>query len=1040
MGKMRPALGLIVRMVVVVVVVVGGRDGRAADEAAQVDFSRQILPILSENCFACHGPDATKREADLRLDEEAGAKAHAIVPGQPDESVVMERLLSDDDDLRMPPAKLGKQLSDEQIQLIRRWIEQGAPWAQHWAFVPPAVRDVPMSSGTSWPQNEIDHFVWQRLRTEQLQPAAPATRAAWLRRVSFDLVGLPPTPKEVTAFENDQSADAYEKVVDRLLRSPHYGERMAIEWLDIARFADTNGYQNDFNRSMWPWRDWVISAYNNNMPANQFLMEQVAGDLLQEPTPSQLVATGFNRNHRMVTEGGSIDEEWRVENVVDRVETTATAFLGLTMGCARCHDHKYDPISRKDFYRFFAFFNNVDERGVYTETRGNVPPLIPVPTEEERQKLAAFDRRITELEQARARVAIDLPKFFKDTSPDEIATKPSPSAAVELLGEQRLGETAKYTAGELSWGMSPVGPALELTGALESHVDAGQAVAFDADQPFGWSLWVRVDRPGALLSKMDDQHGFRGFDTIVLDDFRLKVHLIDTWSDNALAVTTKSSVPREAWTHIAVSYDGSRKAEGIQVWLDGTLLPLNLEQRELKGTFKTDQPLRLGRRSTSLPLDGAIADLRLYNEALTTEGVDLVRRRGVRAHVGELVESREALPPVVREYLERAQSGELQQQLQGVRDERANFEKSLQTVMIMRDRAEYRPTYVLKRGQYDLPDQSETLWPEIPEFLGQLPEGVARNRLALAKWLVDPSHPLVARVMVNRIWQRMFGVGLVASADNFGVQGEVPSHPELLDWLAIRFIESGWDMKQMHKLIALSATYQQSASAPAELIARDPKNRLLARGPRHRLPAELVRDNALAVSGLLATKIGGRSVKPYQPDGLWDELAGGANGGPYVVETDENLYRRSIYTFRKRTVSHPTLGTFDAPSWELCQAKRALTNTPLQALALLNDTTYVEAARHLASRMMAEGGSTLEDQLRCGYLLVAQRAPNATELSTLAAGYARYLAYYEQHTAAAVEYLSQGISQLPEDQKTPEMAAMSTVAAILLNLDEAITK
>jgi hypothetical protein len=394
----------------------------------------------------------------------------------------------------------------------------------------------------------------------------------------------------------------------------------------------------------------------------------------------------------------------------------------------------------------------------------------------------------------------------------------------------------------------------------------------------------------------------------------------------------------------------------------------------------------------------------------------------------------------VREYLERAQSGEWQQQLQGVRDARANFEKSLQTVMIMRDRTEYRPTYLLKRGQYDLRDESEALWPEIPGFLGQLPEGAVRNRLALANWLVDPSHPLVARVMVNRIWQRMFGVGLVASVDNFGVQGEVPSHPELLDWLAVRFIESGWDVKQLHKLIALSATYQQSASVPAELIARDPKNRLLARGPRHRLPAELVRDNALAVSGLLARKIGGRSVKPYQPDGLWDELAGGANGGPYVVETDENLYRRSLYTFRKRTVSHPTLGTFDAPSWELCQAKRSLTNTPLQALALLNDTTYVEAARHLAARMMAEGGETLEERLRFGYMLVAQRAPNDIELSTLTAGYAKYLAYYEQHASAAAEYLSQGMSQQPDDQKTPQIAAMSTVAAILLNLDEAITK
>ncbi|MCA9171012.1 MAG: DUF1553 domain-containing protein, partial [Planctomycetales bacterium] len=736
-----------------------------AEEPDRIEFSRQVLPILSGKCFTCHGPDAKHRKGDLRLDLEDAAKESAVVAGDADASELIARITSDDEDLHMPPAATGKVVSPEEIEILRNWINAGAPWSQHWAFIPPAPVPVPQVD-SNWPQNEIDHFVLARLQAESLQPSSPAQRAAWLRRVSLDLIGLPPTPAEVTAFEDDQSAGAYEAAVDRLLESPHYGERLAIEWLDLARFADTNGYQNDFNRSMWPWRDWVINAFNQNLPGDQFIVEQLAGDLLPNPTQSQLIATGFNRNNRTVTEGGSIDEEWRVENVVDRVETTATTFLALTMGCSRCHDHKYDPIDRHDFYQFFAFFNNVDEQGVYTETRGNVAPLISLPTPEQTTQLADLDRKISE---------------------------------------------------------------------LQTNIDA---------------------------------------------------------------------------------------AEG-------------------------DTKEQLG------------------------------------------------------------------QQLKTLQEERASITKNVQTTMVMRDRAEYRPTYLLQRGQYDLPDTSEPLWPEVPKLLGQLPDGVKHDRLALANWLVAPNHPLTARVMVNRIWQRMFGVGLVATPDNFGVQGDPPSHPELLDWLALRLIESGWDLKQMHKLICLSATYQQTSDAAADLIARDPKNRLLARGPRHRLPAELIRDYALAVSGLLVDRIGGPSVKPYQPAGLWDELAGGANGGPYEVAQDDNLYRRSLYTFRKRTVSHPTLGTFDAPSWEICQAKRSQTNTPLQALALLNDLTYVETARHLGMRMLAEGGDTLTSRLKYGFTLATLRQPTATEVTKLIAGYNKYLQYFEEQPANVTLYLSQGMSQVP---------------------------
>ena len=797
----------------------------AADASREqpVDFARDILPILASNCFACHGPDAEQRAADLRLDTEEAATEHAIVRGDAAASELIDRIESTDDDLRMPPPEMERQLTAEQVALLRRWIDQGAAWARHWAFVPPVMPVVPDSEGTAWPRSAIDHFVWARLNTEGLEPSEPASRGEWLRRISFDLTGLPPTPAELAAFAADVSSDAFEKQVDRLLASPHYGERMAADWLDIARFADTNGYQNDFNRSMWPWRDWVINAFNANMSADQFLLEQLAGDLLPEPTQEQLIATGFNRNHRMVTEGGSIDEEWRVENVVDRVETTSTAFLGLTMGCARCHDHKYDPVSRRDFYQFFAFFNNVDEQGVYNERRGNVPPMISLPTPEQTEQLAVLDRSLAEVS---ARLA-----------------------AATSAAEAKAAEAE----------------------ARDENAEASEAV-LEAD-----------DAPQAQLAEL--------------------------------------------------------KAEA---------------------------------------------------EALTTQ--------------------------------------------------RNELNAAIQTTMIMKDRGEVRPTYLLHRGQYDQPEESETLSPQIPVSLGELGEAVPKNRLGLARWLVDPANPLTARVMVNRIWRQFFGTGLVATLDNFGVQGDPPSHPELLDWLAVRFVESGWDVKALQREIALSATYRQTGAVVPALRDRDPDNRLLARGPRRRLSAEMIRDNALAVSGLLAGRIGGPSVKPYQPDGLWDELAGGASGGPYVLSEGDDLYRRSLYTFRKRTVSHPTLATFDAPSWEICQAKRGTTNTPLQSLALLNDTTYAEAAAHLAERMQDEAGSDLREQLRLGFELATSRQPAEAEQAALARSYQQYEAYYGEHPDDVTALLAHGGSPIPEDRRTPKLAALTAVATVLLNLDETVSR
>ncbi len=1038
---------------VVVVAVLAGSFGlsRAAEPAAsaslpRVDFAREVLPILAANCFACHGPDAAERVADLRLDTQAGATAHAIVPGDAEQSELISRVTSTEDELRMPPPETDRQLTAAEVEVLRRWINEGADWAEHWAFVPPTKPDEPACDMDTWPRSAIDRFVLADLEAAGLKPSVAASREEWLRRVSFDLIGLPPTPEDLQAFAADTSVDAFEKQVDRLLASPHYGERMASDWLDIARFADTNGYQNDFNRSMWPWRDWVINAFNANMPADQFLIEQMAGDLLPEPSQDQLIATGFHRNHRMVTEGGSIDEEWRVENVVDRVETTATAFLGLTMGCARCHDHKYDPVSRRDFYSFYAFFNNVDEQGVYTERRGNVPPLIEVPTPEEQQRLAEVDAQLAEAKQRLAEAKIDLAASLGSDSPVSDAPPAflrgvlNRSLVVESEGGPAEAVEGVAAPADAEWVASPVGEGINLLGSEASQVTLGQAVQPNADASLSWTLWARVDGDGALLSKMDDGAAYRGFDTILLGDLRLKVHLISAWPGDAVAVTTKVAVPRQEWFHLAVSYDGSRKAAGVKVWLDGAPLETNLEQDSFTGELQTAEPLRIGRRSSGLFLEGSVADVTFFHASLTDDSVEQLRRADLRRQVPVLEVAADSLPQATQAYLRREASGDLRLDVERLQKQRDQLAGSVQTAMIMRDRSEVRPTYMLRRGQYDQPEEGEPLKPDVPQSLGTLGEGPLKTRLDLARWFVEPTNPLTARVLANRLWRQFFGRGIVTSLDNLGVQGDPPSHPELLDWLAVRLRESGWDVKALQREIALSATYRQTGASADDLRERDPENRLLARGPRRRLSEEMIRDNALAVSGLLSERLGGPSVKPYQPEGLWDDLAGGANGGPYVLSEGDNLYRRSLYTFRKRTVSHPTLSTFDAPSWEICQAKRGTTNTPLQSLALLNDTTYAEAAAHLAVRMEDEAGSDRPSQLRLGFLLATSRLPTETEAAALTRGYATYLAHYRDHTADVTALLSHGGSPIAEDRRTPELAALTAVATVILNLDETVSR
>jgi hypothetical protein len=1026
---------------------------RAAD-APPVRFSRDVLPIFAENCFQCHGPDEKARKGKLRLDDRAGLLS-VVKPGKSGASELVRRINAAADDGHMPPAKANRTLTAAQKELLRRWVDEGAAWGKHWAYEAPVRVAPPEVTDAARVRNAIDRFVFARLEREGLTSSPEATPETLVRRVTLDLTGLPPTPAEVDAFCNDHAPDAYEKLIDRLLASPRYGERMAMDWLDAARYADTNGFQNDFARTMWPWRDWVIDALNKNLPFDRFVVEQLAGDLLPEATRDQKIATGFNRNNRTVTEAGSIDEEWRIENAVDRVETTATVFLGLTLGCCRCHDHKYDPVSQREFYEFLAFFNNVNEKGVYTETRGNVAPLLAVPTEEQEVRL----RRLTAaLERAEGAVRSEeavLPERQR-TREQELRAAPAPVEPADGSFRADLGGDLGFTGkdgkhdrltyrgkGTPQWVDGPSGKALRLDGKAESFVDAGPVVRFDRADHFSYGTFVRPRGDGTCLSKMDDGAAYRGFDLIVTGG-KATVHLVHNWPDNALKVAMKDALPKDVWSHVFVTYDGSGKAAGVKIYLNGRAAKTETLADTLKNTITTSQPLRLGRRSASLPLTGDLADVRFYARTLADGEVETLANlpldRILRAP--EDKRSAEEKTTLARIYRERYADGlrAAKDAAAKARKERDEFQRQIPTVMVMEDQPVARETYVLKRGRYDMPDKDQKVPADAPTCLNPLATDLPRNRLGLARWLVSADNPLTARVAVNRYWQHHFGTGLVKTAENFGVQGEPPSHPELLDWLATEFIRTGWDVKAMQRLIVTSAAYRQSSRAPAALAQRDPENRLLARGPRVRLPAEVVRDNALSIGGLLVEKIGGPSVKPYQPAGLWEELAGGAGEPPYVQEKGPNLYRRSLYVYRKRTVPHPLLATFDAPGREVCQVRRARTNTPLQALELLNDVTYVEAARGLAQLMLTDGGPTPESRLAYGFRRATARAPGSAELKVLLRGLERYRQTYSGDPSAAERLIHLGESK-PADKLDPaELAAYTAAAGVILNLDETITK
>lgn len=1004
---------------------------RAADEA--VDFSRDIRPLLSDRCFACHGPEEATRQGGFRLDRkdsvlgEADSGERPVVAGDPEASELYRRVTSEDEWMRMPPEDSGKSLTAEEIERLRRWIAEGARWQEHWSLIAPQRPQLPPVRNASWPRNEIDHFILARLEREGLEPQAEADKATLIRRLSFDLTGLPPEPAEVDAFLADGAADAYERLVERLLESPRYGEHMARFWLDAARYGDTHGLHLDNYREMWPYRDWVIEAFQQNMPYDRFTIEQLAGDLLPDATQDQLVATGFNRCHVTTNEGGAIAEEWQVRNVVDRVVTTGTVFMALSFDCTRCHDHKYDPLTMKDFYSMFAFFNSLDG----SPLDGNVKDHAPVVKVLSRQQETEIAQLRAKIESLQADVAREVAAYaYAEPAEQQPPRRSEPEEIVWIEDDLPAGAKAE---GGWEFVDSPVYSGSKASkrsaAGLSQHFFTGASPLgiSEGDRLFAYVYLDPDNPPQEIMLQWNDgsweHRAFWGGDHI-------------TWGQpNTPSRRAIGALPEPGkWVRLEIeaAHVGLGPGAALNGWaftqFDGTVywdkagivsqadaqpaydsLAAWLSDQHAAGGAKLPDPLKTLAKSDPSRLDED-------------------QHRQLRDHYVEHIH--EPARSIFRP---------LHAQIDQTRKKLDSIEASAATTLVFRERKDPLPAHILHRGEYD--QQRERVERATPPFLPPLPDGAPLDRLGLAQWIVHPSHPLTARVAVNRFWQQVFGTGIVKTAEDFGSQGDAPSHPQLLDWLAVEFRESGWEVQTTMKRIVMSATYRQAARATPELLRRDPANRLLARGPRFRLDAEMLRDQALAVSGLLVEQRGGPSVKPPQPD-LW--FAVGYSGSNTVrFEQDrgpDKVHRRSLYTFLKRTSPPPQMSTFDAPSRESCIVRRERTNTPLQALLLMNDPQYFEAARALGQRALLHGGSTPESRAAYAFRLCIARPPATQELAELVQLFEANLQRFRQDTAAAASLIAVGESAPDASLDPAELAAWAVVANLLLNLDEVLTK
>jgi len=1041
-----------------------GASEAAFDLPDEISFNQDVRPILVEKCFRCHGPDPGSREAELRLDRPEFAFAPrkngrpVIVKGDPAQSALVRRITSTDADVKMPPPESHKTLAPGEIALLTRWVRDGAVYQPHWAFIPPVRPPLPATEASAAVSNPIDRFVRARLEKEGLGPNPEADRHTLIRRVTLDLTGLPPTPEEVRAFVEDRSPGAYEALVDRLLARPTYGEHRARYWLDYVRYADTHGYHFDNYRSIWPYRDWVIRAFNTNEPFDRFTREQIAGDMLPHPTRDQRIATGYIRAGMSTNEGGTIPEENLAIYATDRVETTSQVWLGLTLGCARCHDHKFDPISQKDFYSMAAFFRNTTQKAMDDNVMDS-PPVLLMPRPKDARRHAALPGEIAAAAKAydaRVKAAgaeadawqrglgpADVPTVAADGLEMRlVAERGEPVVLRDLVSPERTFALSGGSPGTLE---SPFGLAVRLPRAVSA--DLGDLGDVDSDESFSYGAWLQVtdNVEGALLARMDVKSHYRGWD-LLMKGSRGGAQLISSWNQDAIRVLAARPLPADGWHHLFVTYDGSRDATGLKIYYDGEVQDVYVESNSLRGSIRTATPLLLNRRSTGEGASGAaVEDIRFYRRALSPPEVKtLARRATFEAALAAAPESRtEEQCTALQAYYLDFHDGEAMR----LRDERTALVAELEGIedratvtLVAEEKKDEAPfAHILIRGQYD--QEGERVPAAVPAALPPLPEGAPANRLGLAQWLTEPGHPLTARVNVNRFWAQVFGAGLVPTPGEFGITGEPPTHPELLDWLAVEFCESGWDVKALFRLMVTSATYRQSAVAAPEKLERDPENRLLSRGPRFRMHGETIRDLALFASGLLNPKRGGPSVKPYQPPGIWETVAmEESNTRIYVPDPGDANYRRSLYTFWKRAAPPPAMETFGAPTREQCAVARERTNTPLQALVTLNDTQFVEAARRLAEVAIEQSPKDDAARLDAIALRVLARPLEGEERTALAPVVRDLRDRYAADQDASRALVSVGESRPDPSIPAGELAAWTMVASQFFNLDEALSK
>lgn len=1041
--------------------------GSSADAAPvpKIEFNRDVLPILSQNCFACHGVDSASRKADLRLDRFEDATAPRkdglapIAPGKPEKSELVRRISTTDEDDLMPPPESHKILSAPQKEILKRWISSGAKYEAHWSLIAPTRSALPKVRDRRWVKNPIDNFVLARLEKEGLKPAAEADRRTLARRVSLDLTGLPPAPEEVEAFVKDKSPKAYDKLVDHFLASPKWGEHRGRYWLDGARYGDSNGIHIDNYREMWSYRDWVINAFNRNQPFDQFTIEQLAGDLLPNHTLDQEIASGFNRCNITTSEGGAIDEEYYVLYARDRTEATSAVWLGLTTGCAVCHDHKFDKISQKEFYSLSSFFNNTTQKAMDGNVQ-NTPPIIVVPTGDDRAEWKAILPRVKEaekkMEQRRESGHEDFAKWLPTVSAESFMEKlPRDKPLLRALLNENKKASFKINVRDETREIPLATNAVSQSGfvASKAYVTSSNTIPtisdagdFEKDQKFSYGAWVYLakGRDGSVFARMDDTNGFRGWD-LWLEGGKPGTHIVSKWPDDALKVVANKAIDAKRWTHVFVTYDGSTKAAGVKIYIDGENQALSIQSDKLTNTTRTTVPFKIGQRNTTAPVETAgIQDIRIYDRVLEPAEIkSLSRDTRISFLLSTATEKRSKKN---NDELYKTWQENFDPQFQEIRTSLADIEKESSAIKaratiahVMHEKETAPEAFVLSRGEYD--KRKDKVEPNTPAALPPMPKDFPRNRLGFAKWLLLPEHPLTARVTVNRFWQEIFGTGIVRTTGDLGVSGEMPSHQELLDWMAVEFRESGWDVKKFFKLMVTSAAYRQSAAVSPEKLFKDPSNRLISRGPRFRMDAEMVRDYALSASGLLVPKIGGPSVRPYQPDGVWEAVAmPGSNTRDYKRDSGDKLYRRSLYTFWKRSAPPASMEIFNAPSRETCSVRRERTDTPLQALVTLNDPQFVEAARNLAQRALKECGAREEARIDFMARRLLARPLRPEENKITARVLEELIQHYQATPKDAEELITFGESKADSALDKPTLAAYTMVANQLMNLDEVLNK